>query len=164
MNRKFLLFLKKYNIYNEDIFKYYENNKTVIGNQDINNGFIGCYPKIENGILKKVKIVVPRIESYVDISINIHEYVHLVRLYNNLGKPIVFTDYEEVLPVLYELLFLNDNLNEECTNYLAYYREFILNSKNKEYIIALNLSNQLFLEYNNDCINDLEEEVRIRFI
>ena len=164
MNDIFISFLRKYNIYYEDVFNYYENNKTSIDKVYFNNGFIGCYLKLENGILKRVKIVAPSLENYIDVSINIHEYVHMIRLYKNLNKHFCLTKYEEVLPIFYEFLFLYDNLNEECINFLIYYKQCLLLSKNENTIKALNICDELLSEYNKDSIDTLNEKVRKRFI
>ena len=47
--------------------------------------WFGCFPMIENDILTDIRLLVPKIETRVDLLINIHEYYHALELFNELG-------------------------------------------------------------------------------
>ena len=123
MEEKFIEFLKKSELYNEEVLDYIEYRTTHVDYKEKGAmDFVGCYPILEDGIVKDIWLCVPNMVDDISISINIHEYVHLLRVYKSLGKKFEESEYEELLPVMYEFAFLEDVGN---TEYLEKYKEDI---------------------------------------
>lgn len=123
MEEKFIEFLKKSELYNEDVLDYIEYRTTYVDYKEKGAmDFVGCYPILEDGMVKDIRLCVPNMVDDVSVSINIHEYVHLLRIYKSLGKKFVESEYEELLPIMYEFAFLEDVGN---TEYLEKYKEDI---------------------------------------
>ena len=56
------------------------------------NGYewCGCFPKVdENGVLTDIRLLVPEIDSFDNLLINIHEYTHAFELFHELGSSYV---------------------------------------------------------------------------
>ena len=84
---KFIEFLKKYNVYSEEILKYWEKNRLLFDIRDEEKKeLIGCYYQYEKECLKKISLIVPFIDNDKTVLINIHEYIHLLLLYPWLEK------------------------------------------------------------------------------
>ena len=136
MEEEFINFLKKHNLYKEEIIEFIKPRTFYIDNlDDYSMSFVGCYPKVEKNIIKDIRLCVPRIVDDITLSINIHEYVHLYKMYHYLNKEYHFNKYEELLPVMYELIFLKEN---NSVDYLNFYIEHI-KSKNNYLMILLEL-------------------------
>lgn len=127
MEEKFIDFLKKSELYNEEVLDYIKYRTTRVDyKQEGAMDFVGCFPIIEHGIVKDIWLCVPNIVDDISASINVHEYVHLLRIYRSLGKEFKESEYEELLPVMYEFAFLEDIGN---TEYLNKYKEDIKDDK-----------------------------------
>ena len=125
MEEKYINFLKEYNLYNEEIFEYMKDRIVYVDYKNENHRFfIGVYPKVDEGsnIVTDIRMYVPKIVDDISVSMNIHEYVHLISVYNNLNKEYVDDPYKELLPVMYELLYIKSINNNEC---LDIYKEHI---------------------------------------
>ena len=123
MKEKYIEFLKEYGLYDEKIFNYIESRTIYVDYLDDESiEFIGCYPIVENDILTEVKLCVPRIVDDISLSMNIPEYIHLYNIYSNIGSKYIPDEYEEFLPVMYELEFL---INSGDKEYLDYYVQCI---------------------------------------
>ena len=120
MYDKFISFLKEHGLYNQEAMDYIKD-KTYYINYDGNesNSFFGCFPIMEGNIVKDIRLCVPKMIDDITVSINIHEYVHLTKIYNHLNKKYIESKYEDVLPMAYEFLYLMHNDPE----YLDYYIE-----------------------------------------
>ena len=77
-------FFKQQSIYSEDFFSYIKD-KTLILPFDTPLSWFGCFPILEDGILKDMRLSVPEIVSEQNFLVNIHEYYHAYELYNELG-------------------------------------------------------------------------------
>lgn len=128
MRNKFIKFLKDTEIYNEEVFEYIKPKTVYLDHSEEATHFYGVFPIVDdNNIIKDIKLCVPKIKDDLTVSINIHEYVHLLLLYRNLNKEYKESDYDELLPVMYEFYYLKDNDPE----YLEAYKEKISKSNNK---------------------------------
>lgn len=78
-------FFKKENLYSEDFFDFMKGKVKIVSSDEALKWF-GCFPKIENGILKDIRVLVPEIKTEKNMLVNIHEYIHAYRLFNELGK------------------------------------------------------------------------------
>lgn len=123
MEEKFINFLKETELYNEEVLEYIKYRTTHVNyKQEGAMDFVGCFPIIEDDIVTDIWLCVPNIVDDISASINVHEYVHLLRVYKSLGKEFIESEYEELLPVMYEFAFLESIGN---TEYLNKYKEDI---------------------------------------
>ena len=128
MRNKFIKFLKDTEIYNEEVFEYIKPKTVYLDHSEEATHFYGVFPIVDdNNIIKDIKLCVPKIKDDITVSINIHEYVHLLMVYRDLNKEYKESDYDELLPVMYEFYYLKDNDPE----YLEAYKEKISKSNNK---------------------------------
>lgn len=85
-------FFKKEEIYSEEFFDYIKDKvKTVPSLYDF-NGY-GCFPLLEEGVLKDIAVLVPEIVDERTLLINIHEYAHAFGLFNELNT--IYVDKKE---------------------------------------------------------------------
>ncbi len=114
MQDKFIKFLKDTEIYNEEVLNYIKPKTVLLDHSEESFSFYGCYPILDdNNILKDIRLCIPKITDDITVSINIHEYVHLLRLYKYLNKEYIESEYEELLPVMYELSYLKSVNNKD---------------------------------------------------
>ena len=157
--KKFITFLKEHNLYDEEILEYWKNNKLMFDyRDDEKRELIGCFYKIENNILKEIKIIVPFFDNDKTVLINIHEYVHLLLIYPQMGKKYEPGIDKEILPIFFEKIYLKENETKELLKYYTYLTNFINTQSEEDYIIALNISDKLIKTYNNDNINKLTQK------
>lgn len=160
-HKKFIEFLKKHNLYDEEVLNYWKDNKTSFDyREEEKRDLIGCFYILRNNILEKIKLIVPFIESDKTVLINIHEYIHLFLLYPKLGKKCKIGLDKEVLPIFYEKVYIQENPTPQLIEYHEYLNSFIKKSDQQEYIIALNLSGELLKNYKNKNINKLDHKVK----
>ena len=122
----YIEFLKKYNLYDKEVFDFIKDKTVYVDymNTDSEN-FIGVYPIVDkDNIVRDLRMCVPTIVDDISISMNIHEYVHLIKMYSNLNKEYVEDKYKELLPVMYELLFLKSiNFDEYIDIYIEHIKK-----------------------------------------
>ena len=122
--------------------------------------FMGIYLEQENGILKDYHAIVPRVTNLHSALINIHETMHCLMLENKIGKEYESSDLEEVIPVLYEGLFINFliankhyNLTDVYNEYQAYRIKKVEKSENEKkqaYVNAYLLQDELLKDFKNN--------------
>ena len=78
-------FLKEQNIYNENYFDFMKGKIKVLPS-DTSLEWFGCFPIVEDGILKDIRMTVPEIKTEKNLLVNIHEHVHGLELFNELGS------------------------------------------------------------------------------
>lgn len=152
---EFIDFFKKHNLYNKEMFDYINSNSTKFDYRDEEQrSFLGCYYICnKHNILQKIKICVPFIDSPTTVLINIHEYLHAIELYNKIGKKYQSNDTKEVLPILYELLYFEENRSKELENHLIYLNSKIKTGSEESYKIALSIKNELLKYYREENPN-----------
>ena len=160
----FISFFKKHNLYNEEMFKYIQNNRTLFDYRDEEKRiFIGCYYICnKQGILQKINVCVPFIDNQITMLINIHEYIHAIELYKNIGKKYQQKDTEETLPMLYEQLYYLENPYKELERYLIELNNKITKNSSKSYQIALLIQEELLSYYQktNPTFRKLQTKVK----
>lgn len=160
---KFIDFFKRHNLYDEKIFNYLRENSVMFDYRDEDSRpFIGCYYTYsKDDKLKKISLCVPFIDDDITILINIHEYIHGILMYNKIGYKYKAGIDCEVLPMLYERIFVEETQNEKLKEYLKYLNKNILESSNPEYQLALNVQDELLEEYNkNKKIKTLNKKIK----
>lgn len=150
MYNKFIDFLDKHDLYDKDIIKYFWKNSLIFDySNEEDRDFIGCYYSFDkSGRLIKIRACVPYIYDDKTILINIHEYIHFYLLYKKIGKECIIGIDSEVLPILYEKIYILENSNEELLKYEEYLNKYITNNSDKKYILALKLQDKLIEFYN----------------
>lgn len=78
-------FFREENLYSEEFFDFLKHKvKKIPSTGDAS--WYGCFPQVEDGILKDIRLLVPEITDEKSLLINIHEYAHALELYNELGS------------------------------------------------------------------------------
>ena len=78
-------FFKDENLYSEEFFDFLKHKvKKTPSSSD--TSWYGCFPQVEDGILKDIRLLVPEITDEKSLLINIHEYAHALELYNEIGN------------------------------------------------------------------------------
>lgn len=70
---------------NDKNFLEYLKNRTIVTPNTFGKEYYGCFPRLNNGILVGINLLVPEIENKEDLLINIHEYTHAFDLYKKLN-------------------------------------------------------------------------------
>lgn len=110
-------FLKEQNLYREEFFKFMEGKIKVVS-YDTPIEWFGCFPLIENGILTDIRLLVPEIKTEKNLLVNIHEYVHAIELFDELGT--VYKDRREEREKnasSYEKIYLEKKKAEKVVDY-----------------------------------------------
>ena len=133
MKDEYINFLKRSELYNQEAIDFIKPKTIYVDyRNESERDFVGCYPIVKNGILKDIRYCVPKIVDDISISMNIHEYVHLITTYKYLNKKYIPDTYEELLPVYYELIYLKEN----DSDYFDYYLDY-LKTEEKDYFKIL---------------------------
>ncbi len=77
-------FFKEQKIYDENFFEYIKTRVHILP-YDTSLDWFGCFPIIEEGIVKDMRVVVPKIVTKKNLLVNLHEFYHAYELYNELG-------------------------------------------------------------------------------
>jgi len=110
-------FLKKQNLYKEEFFKFIEG-KVKVFPYDTDLSWFGCFTIVEDNVLKDIRLLVPEIKTEQNLLVNIHEYVHAIELFDEIGK--VFEERKEEREnkaSKYEKIYLNSKKAEKVVGY-----------------------------------------------
>lgn len=160
---KFIDFFKRHNLYDEKIFNYLQENSVMFDYRDEDSRpFIGCYYSYsKDNKLQKITLCVPFIDDDITTLINIHEYIHGILMYNKIGYKFKTNIDCEILPMLYERIFIEETQNEELNEYLEYLNQKVLENPKPEYQLALSIQDELLEEYNkNNNIKKLNKKIK----
>ncbi len=159
--QKFIDFLKRHNLYNEEVLTYWKNNKMSFDyREEEQRELIGVYYIFKKNILEKIQLIVPFTDNDKTVLINIHEYIHLFLLYPYINKRCIIDKDKEVLPFYYERLYIEENNTEELKKYYQYLNSCIIKDNIDEYTIALEISDILLSEYRNNDIKRLQKHTK----
>ena len=78
-------FFKEQKIYDENFFEYIETRVHTLP-YDTSLDWFGCFPIIEESIVKDMRVVVPKIVTKKNLLVNLHEFYHAYEIYNELGQ------------------------------------------------------------------------------
>lgn len=151
---KFIDFLKKHNLLEKESFIFISNHTKNINYENYEEReFIGCYYEInEKGKLISFKVCVPEITNERTLLINIHEYIHALLLYNMLNKKCDIGLEKEVLPMLYEKLYILENEEVSMKEYQHQLLETINEIGTPEYIIGNEVSDKLIMHTDEEIM------------
>lgn len=77
-------FLKEQNLYREEFFDFMKGKIKELP-ADTSLDWFGCFPIVKDGILKDIRLLVPEIKNEQNLLVNIHEYVHALELFDEIG-------------------------------------------------------------------------------
>ena len=161
---KYITFLKKHNIYNENIINHMNLYCTYFDYIDEEKrDFIGCfYTEDKYNRINKIHAFIPHIDSDITLLINLHEYIHLVILHDHLGKKYKRDHDEEILPMFYELLYYTENPTKELEIQIKNLNNEIKENSPLQYKIALEKRKEIFKYYkkNNPSFKQLQEKLK----
>lgn len=145
---KFIDFITRHNLYENKSFIAISNKTTNIDyyNEEARD-FIGCFYKVENEIIADFKVCVPEIISEETLLINIHEYVHALIIYNSLGKKEDIGLEKEVLPMMYEEMYVVESDEISIKKYLKDQKEMINEMNSDEYTIGSKIKDEIMYIY-----------------
>jgi ADP-ribosylglycohydrolase len=87
-------FFKNENLYSEEFFDFIKQKVKVVSNE-LPKEWFGCFPMIDNYMLKDIRLLVPEIKNQTDLLINIKTYAKALELYKHLG-----TEYKCINKIL----------------------------------------------------------------
>lgn len=154
-------FFKRHNLYDKDMFDYLSYNSTMIDYKDPDQRcFIGCFPVFDKkNKLIKIHLCVPYVYDDITMLISIHELVHGITLYKKINKKCDIGIDCEVIPMLYEKIYINENNNSELINYANKIDDMINTENDIKYMLGLILRDELIDKYYPD-IKKLEKQVK----
>lgn len=76
-------FFKSQNIYDENFFEYIKT-RVFVTPEDTPLEWFGCFPILEDGVIKDIRVIVPKIVTEKNLLVNLHEFYHAYELYNEL--------------------------------------------------------------------------------
>lgn len=147
--REFINFFKTHNLYDKEMFDYLRKNSIQFDYlDDEKHSYIGChYLTDNNGKLMKIILFVPYIDNFQTLLVNIHEYIHGISLYKKLGKKIKQCKYSEVLPLLYEKIYLLERKDKNLEIFQEILNKRITESSPIDYRIALEVQSEMLHYY-----------------
>ena len=142
-------FFQNHNLYDKEMFDYFAKNTQIIDYKDEEQRyFIGCfYVFNKKNILRKIHLNLPYIYDEITMLINIHEIIHGIELYKKLNRKTQITEDCEVLPILYEKIYIEEKNTQELREYQKKLDNSI-NENEKQYLLALAVRDELYKQYN----------------
>jgi len=77
-------FFKEQGMYSEEFFDFIKDRVHILPFNTPLDCF-GCFPILENDVIKDIKLLVPEIKTEKNLLVNIHEYTQALELFNELG-------------------------------------------------------------------------------
>lgn len=151
-NPKLIDFFKKHKLYEEEMFKYFEEHSTMIdSNYEEERMVTGCaYLTDKNtGILKGLHLNLPYVKDEETMLDSIHELTHAIFTYPKIGKKFKKDITIETLPLLYEKLYIMENASPKAIVYGQRLDE-IVTEEYPEYDFALKAREKLYSEYHKN--------------
>ena len=96
---------------------------------------------------------------YYSIIINIHEYTHALLYYKYLGKKVDIKNSSiEILPMMYEKLYIKESNSQLCKEYIEYLDSQITEKSDLKYRVAINAQQEMLDFYSKEKNPDKLEE------
>ena len=165
--QKFIDFFERHKLYDKETFDYLREHSILFDYRDTDyHPFMGCFYITKKNKLEKINLIVPYIDNDITASINIHEYTHGIVAYNYMNKPFAEDITIEILPLLYERIYLEENKdNERLERHVTNINKIAEASNSPEiakYKIALNMQDDLLDYYysGHTSIKELDKKAR----
>lgn len=159
--KKFISFLKEHNLYDENAMEYLHQKGIFFDYaEEEDRDFIGCYFAInKKKRLESIILCVPYIKDEKTLIINIHEYTHALLYYKYLGKKVNIKNSSiEILPIMYEKIYVKENKSQLCKEYIEYLDSQITEKSDLKYRIAINAQQEMLDFYSKEKNPDKLEE------
>lgn len=159
--KKFINFLKEHNLYDENAMEYLHQNGIFFDySEEKDRDFIGCrFATNKRKILKCIILCVPNIRDEKTLIINIHEYTHALLYYKYLGKKVDIKNSSiEILPMMYEKLYIKESNSQLCKEYIEYLDSQITEKSDLKYRVAINAQQEMLDFYSKEKNPDKLEE------
>lgn len=107
-------FLKRHELFNEKVYNYIKDNSVLVKYKNIEDfSSIGCSIVLDRkGRLSQVIPIVPLPKNKKMVAINIFIYVQAMILIPNIGKVFDENSYNNILPFVFQRLFILENSNK----------------------------------------------------
>lgn len=133
MNDKILKFYEDLGLINNKMIKYFDKNSTYVDiNEKDNISFIGCLLKEKDGILKKIKIILPKGNTLEETLMQVHEVGHFIDAYKYLGMEYKEDISCEIFPIAMERIFIEDSHDLELISWFNNYQYKLIKKALKE--------------------------------
>lgn len=121
-NNKLIDFFKRHNLYDDDMFNYFQDNSIMVDYRlEETRDMIGTYYIFgKNNKLKSFYLAIPYLDDDITMLISIHEIVHAIMAYDRLNKSLVIDSSCEILPMLYEKIFVLESKSQKASDFLNY--------------------------------------------
>ena len=145
-------FFKKHHLYDEAMFEYFKKHSTMIDYNDLDaRCFVGCFHIInKDNILVGVHVNTPYVCDKKTMLITIHELIHAIMSYRNFGTKYKTSIDNEVLPLLFEKIYIEETNDPSLKEYAKKLDKIIEESNDPKYLIALKVRDELYKEYTGD--------------
>ncbi len=150
-SNKVIDFFIRHNLYDKKMFDYLQRHTNMLDYRvEENRPYIGLYTVVKDGVLKYFEISIPYDYNDITTMIDIHEIVHGIIAYKHLYKEYHVDKTCEILPFLYEKIYVYENPNEELEKYSNFIDSCIDENSEEKYRLAIHLRNKLLEKYNGD--------------
>ena len=123
-------------------------NTTMINYSNIEErNFVGCFYILNIDKIEKIHLVIPYIVDEKTKLVAIHELVHGIELYRRLNKKYDNQNNDEVLPMLYEKIYVEEQNNQELRQY-QYSLDNQIKETDTKYHQALKIRDIIYNKYN----------------
>ena len=145
-------FFKEHKLFDEKMFKYLENQSTMVDYDDPDQRcFVGCFYILDRTGTKltDIRLNLPYVNSEETMLISIHELTHAIFNYPKIGKKFKKDITIEVLPLLYEKIYAEEHPSKWLQAYL-HRLDGMTHEKCPEYAYGLAAREKLYEIYQNN--------------
>ena len=145
----FLNFLRKHNLYDEDLLAYINNHTIIFDYLDEDRRkSIGIYSEYDKeSKLRRFTLCLPSLNSPEAELITIHFYINAIELFNHLGTTYTTTKESKILPMLYEKIYLSEYPSTALKNYIISLDKEVRENSDIDERIALAVQPELLKYY-----------------
>ena len=117
MNNKVIEFYEALGFTGKRMYNYL-NKQIKYVTQEEDRTFVGCYPVIENDILKQIHLILPNGDDWESVVMHVHELAHFFSLYPYLNKEVFIDEGCEIFPIAMERLFIENSKDDKIIDWL----------------------------------------------
>ena len=142
-------FFKRHNLYNKEMFTYFEHHSTMLDSNFLDERMLRCCAyQIDGktGILQGIHLNIPYVKDEETMLDSIHELTHVIFVYPMLGKKFKKDKTIEVLPLLYEKLYILENPTKKLIEY-GKHLDSLVGQDDYEYKLGLDIRDELIEKY-----------------
>ena len=123
MNESVLKFYRQLGLLTPPMESYLKDRITLIDEKyETHMSFIGTYSTVVDGVLKELKVIIPKGDSFQIYCMQVHEVGHFIQKYPYLGKPIERHCGNEIFPIAMERLFIEQSEDSKLISWFNQYQ------------------------------------------